>query len=153
MKHILILLGALGCTATYLPSMAVYPAPEPVVIPTTPDSVWPAVVDVVTENQLSIETIDRASGLLQTSVMRTRGAELWDCGKEKRPRNLTESDTVALADAWLDVRITVSAVPRSGETLLRVSANPDVGYRQCKSKGVWETQFAQKILGRWRELR
>ena len=154
MKLVILLIGVLGCIPRYIPPSS-YPAPEPVVIPIQPDSVWSAVVDVVTERGLLIQTIDRASGFLQTSEMRTRGSEYWDCGQEERPVGKAgRKELFSLADEYLGFFVTVSAVPRGvGETLLRVSVNPLVGWRRCVSKGVWETQLAQQILERWRELR
>ena len=152
MKRVLLLIGVLGCVSYTPPST--YPAPEPVIIPTTPDSVWPAVVDVVTEIKLMVRTIDHTSGFLQTSLMRTWGSEYWDCGQEERSAYARGgSKVVSLANRGLDVFVTISAVPRGSETLLRVSATPDRAWVLCKSKGVWETEFAQKILERWKELR
>jgi len=153
MKWVLLLIGVLGCVPRYIPP-STYPAPEPVVIPIHPDSVWPAVVDVVTEIGLFVQTIDRTSGFLQTSEMETNGTNYWDCGQEERPVGKAgRKEMFSLANQDLYVFVTVSAVPMSDKALLRVSINPLVRWSHCVSKGVWETQLAQKILERWKELR
>ncbi|HWP38236.1 MAG TPA: hypothetical protein VNL18_11855 [Gemmatimonadales bacterium] len=114
-------------------------------------------VDVVTEHQLAIQTIDRASGILQTSTMRSRGSHYWDCGTQRiqdpDAAQLGQMKTVAIADLGIVVRLTISAVARAGgSTLVRVSANPDRAYERCVSKGVFEAEFARQIETRWREL-
>lgn len=156
-SHRLLLLAGLAFACSSYRPAATYPAPEPIVIPVTPDSVWPAVVDVVTERQLAIQTIDRASGFLQTSTMRSRGSQYWDCGTQRMQdpdaAALGQMRTVALADQGVVVSLTISAVPRAGgTTLLRVTANPDRAYERCVSKGVLEAEFSQQIQARWRQL-
>ncbi len=127
-----------------------YPPPAPVTINDSVAGVWPAIIDVITERQLPIQTVDRASGLVQTEIIRSHAIEWWDCGRYGQTRaSIAENEGVYVV-------LTISAVPRGGtQTQLRVGADPRVSTASgapCNSRGQYEREFIDQVVARWREL-
>ena len=127
-----------------------YPPPAPVTISDSVAAVWPAIIDVITERQLPIQTVDRSSGLVQTELLRSYSADWWDCGKHGATRQpIAEREGVYAV-------LTISAVPRGGtQTQLRIGADPRVSTATgapCTSRGLYEREFIDHVVQRWREL-
>lgn len=134
---------------------AEYPAPQPMIVPAPVASVWPAVIDVITERQLSIKTVDRASGFVQTEILQSKSSEWWDCGKRETITSDVYVDIASTEGVY--AIITISAVPRGRDsTQVRVAADPRVANYSgapCNSKGVFELELTRQIRERWGSLR
>jgi len=144
----------IACSSNYAPP-SVYPAPRPLTLPDSVGAVWPALVDVVTEWQLPLKTVDRASGLLQTELARSYDEALWDCGSHQAVVGGNYQRRPVLQTEGAYVVLTISAVPRGPETQLRVSADPrvsSVSGRPCASRGTYERDLLEAIRQRWQDL-
>jgi hypothetical protein len=161
------LLGLVFLTScvTHIPA-ATYPVPEPLVLALSVDSLWPAIVDLVNERQLTIKLLDRGSGLLQSERMWAGGgSQWWDCGERRvgvDPDHPTTRENVA-DEREIPVTITITATPQpGGRTRVRITANvgqtfTESGLRtvvaQCTSKGTFEQELLQAIAQRAAEFR
>jgi hypothetical protein len=121
-----------------------HPVPAPLVVPTSPDRLWPAIVEVVGDYHLAVQTMDRESGLLQTGPMRSASVVYWDCGEIEGYDGKIKSH---LQDT-IFVKFTLTATPVGADsTRVRVVASPS----DCTSRGTIEQEMAQKIVAHWKE--
>lgn len=152
---ILALVGA--CSSRKPPE--VHPLPDPVTIAADADSVWPAIIDVVTEFNLPLEWLDRASGYLKTDRIGSTNPDWWDCGTGPG----TDPD-----DPWagwygdkpllVTTTVAIAVVPLGdGGSQVRITTAPqgvkDQKPVQCTSRGSFESELYVRIVERWQELR
>lgn len=125
-----------------------YPVPEPVIVPAARDSVWPSVIEVVSDYRLAIQTIDRTSGIVQTEAMRDDNPLYWDCGQEKA--NL-EGSVTRPVPVYVLTTFTITATPAGRDsTRVRVVTNPErIGRGVCTSTGTLEGRMAAAVLSHW----
>jgi hypothetical protein len=135
-----------------------YPAPDPIQIAAPPDSVWGTVLQAVSENKLSVESEDRAKGVIQTNPMVGESAEWWDCGEEIQnlragaaqiPQRVSVTGPVSTT-----VRITLA--PTTDGTRVQVLTNPRLvspANTLCQSTGAFERQLMKEIADRWNSAR
>lgn len=112
---------------------------------------WNAVVDVLTERNIPIKTIDRTSGLIATdqlSVTRDMGVDdAADCGKDAvgvkaYPTNASYNVLVRGDSSTTVVRVTTRWV-RIGKS--RSFGSTDNVSEECGSTGAWETDVERRI--------
>ena len=144
---------AIAFLATGCGSKSVWVAPEayavadPVVVATVPDSMWPAIIDVVTELELEIELISRASGYLKTDrIVVPFREDHWDCG-----HFLENSRSEPYAPKQVEAEIGIAIVPL-GDGQSRLQATTYLLNESCVSRGVFEAELLDSIVTRWKEL-
>ncbi len=144
-KYILTLtLAALAACSSPLPvPVAMAPEKESTVVPAPLEAVWWAIIDVVAEYDLELETMDLGRGYIRserTAFENSAVADYWVCA----PEPSIEPDGV----------LSIRAVPvNDGETSLEVSAVPvPRDGRLCASNGVLEDEVSDRVFRRWQEL-
>lgn len=156
----------------------VYPSPEPVTVQAPQDQIWQAAIDLATEMNFPITTIDAQSGYLRTDIARIPEpllGEWWDCSyrppeesggampaweREMLERNAAEKPKEARNAGLAPLgQISLAFIGRADGTQLRVIVSnlhlPRPGRTagdECQSKGVFEKTFASLVAERWREL-
>lgn len=119
------------------------PEADPTVVPAPLEAVFWAIIDVVGEYQIPLETMDIGRGYLRSEPTAFSGAnaqEFWACSPE--PDQVPEGV------------LSIRALPvNDGETRLQVTAVPAPGDgRWCSSTGVLEAQLSERVYARWQEL-
>ena len=144
-KYILTLsLAALAaCTSPQPVSVGAAPEDNPTVVPAPLEAVWWAIIDVVGEYDLELETMDLGRGYIRsqrTAFEDATVADYWACA----PEPIFEPDGV----------LSIRAVPiNDGETSLEVSAVPIArDGRLCASNGILEDEVGDRVFRRWQEL-
>ena len=144
-KYIVTLtLAALAaCSNPQQVSVAGAPEDEATVVPAPLEAVWWAIIDVVAEYDLKLETMDLGRGYIRserTAFSDAAVADYWACA----PEPSSEPDGV----------LSIRAVPvNDGETSLEVSAVPIArDGRLCTSNGVLEDEVSNRVFRRWQEL-
>ena len=144
-KYIVTLtLAALAACSNPPPvSVAGAPEKEATVVPAPLEAVWWAIIDVVAEYDLKLETMDLGRGYIRserTAFADAAVADYWACA----PEPSSEPDGV----------LSIRAVPvNDGETSLEVSAVPIArDGRLCTSNGVLEAEVSNRVFRRWQEL-
>jgi hypothetical protein len=148
----LVLILCVTACVTKIPPRS-YPQPEPMTIADSVGAVWSAIIDVITERQLPIKTVDRASGVVQTEIAGSMSGEWWDCGR----RSVTGGEEESIAEVeGVYVVLTVSAVPRGiTQTQVRIAADARISQQTgapCSSRGIYEPGFLDHVVARWKEL-
>ena len=140
----LLLAALLGACATPRPETAAGPEELDPVVDAPLEAIWWAIIDVVAEYDLDLQTMDLGRGYIRSAPSHFPDADagsFWSCAVGgASPR-----------DGVLSIR----AVPQaSGATRLEVAAVPvaDDG-RFCTSNGVLERQVTRRVAERWRELK
>ncbi len=116
------------------------PAPEPTDVAASVDDTWDAVIEIFALDNIPIQTIERASGLIASSTLRVDRAlaeEASHCGRY-HPGGVDYAEEVTY-----NVRVRGD----EDESSVRVTAtwnNPDAHYR-CQSTGAWEDRLEQRI--------
>jgi len=137
-------IGVAACSPTRPGAAA---APQQTVVPAPLEAVWWAVVDVVGEYDLPMESMDLGRGYIRTGrAVIPDGSRHWQCADPEFGGG-SEVDEVGAA-----VSITVVPV-NSGSTQLRVTADPTTSSGLiCASLGSFEERVGERIYERWREL-
>ena len=137
-------IGVAACSPTPPGTTA---APEQTVVPAPLEAVWWAVVDVVGEYDLPLESMDLGRGYIRTGrAVIPGGSEYWQCADSELGGG-SEVDEVGAA-----VSITVIPV-NAGSTQLRVTADPTTSSGLlCASLGSFEERVGERIYERWQEL-
>lgn len=119
-----------------------YPAPEPITASASYGRVWDATVDVLTGSSTPIKTIDRASGVILTDLMRIsdeQGERYADCGKGGVGTRWV-ADRVSY-----NVRVTGDSARGAVRVVALFSMAARVGLFECVSRGVLEREMAATI--------
>jgi hypothetical protein len=163
----------MGCGQAVPP--ADYPAPEPLWVDAPQAELWRAAIDLATEMQLPISTIDAGSGYLRTDrapLPEPARGDWWDCRQRLRSsgegdmpdwerqmlgRTPSAEDTSRVLPGLAPSGgIAVALVERSGRTQLRVIVTElalgSGGGEACRSKGAFEPHFLSAVVDRWRSL-
>lgn len=132
-----------ACSNPQQVSVAGAPEEEATVVPAPLEAVWWAIIDVVAEYDLKLETMDLGRGYIRserTAFEDAAIADYWVCA----PEPSSEPDGV----------LSIRAVPvNDGETSLEVSAVPiAIDGRLCTSNGVLENEVSNRVFQRWQEL-
>lgn len=149
----LILLG--GCSVTYVPPEV---SPTPRVgteVAASFGKTWDAVIDVFSERNIGIKTLDRSSGLVvaETSRVPRENEKEWaDCGTipGAHPKSLAAAALVAKTAQYNilvrgdSTRATVKATVQFKNPDLVMWAKTD----ECQSRGVWEKAAEEQISAR-----
>ena len=139
----LILAALAACSSPQPVSIVAAPEDEPTVVPAPLEAVWWAIIDVVGEYELDLETMDLSRGYIRserTAFDEASSADYWVCA----PEPSTEPDGV----------LSIRAVPvNDGDTRPEVSAIPiPRDGRLCVSNGVLEDEVSDRVFRRWQEL-
>jgi hypothetical protein len=113
------------------------------VVPAPLEAVWWAIIDVVGEYGLELETMDLGRGYLRserTAFADASTEDYWAC----MPEPASEPDGV----------LSIRAIPiNDGEIRLQVTAVPIAERgRSCASNGVLEYEVGNRVYERWQEL-
>ena len=139
----LALVAMAACSTPQSGPVAAAPDDDNTVVPAPLEAVWWAIIDVVGEYDLELETMDLGRGYIRserTTFADARAKDYWACA----PEPSLEPDGV----------LSIRAVPvNNGETSLEVSAFPiAVDGRACSSTGSLEQAVAARVFERWQEL-
>ena len=122
--------------------------PEQTVVPAPLEAVWWAVVDVVGEYDLPLESMDLGRGYIRTGrAVIPADDEYWQCAD-------SEGGGGSYGDEEVGAAISITVVPvNAGSTQLRVTADPTTSSgRLCTSLGSFEERIGERIYERWQEL-
>ena len=113
---------------------------------------WESVIDVFGERNISIKTLDRASGLIAAEPMTvgTKDETLADCGKDwagtvMYPTNATWNVLVRGDSTRSTIKANVRFI-RVGSA--RGFGNTNQVTEDCSTRGAWETAFEAQIKER-----
>lgn len=110
---------------------------------------WEAAVDVFAERNISIKTLDRASGLIVAEAVKvgSRNSNLADCGKDAM--GIAQYPTDATWNLLIrgdSLRSTVKANVRFIRVgMSRAALSTETVTEECSTRGVWETEFEQQL--------
>lgn len=147
MRGVMVALLALASAGCSNIPPKVYAVPEPTIVPAPPDSVWPLVIETVSDYRLAVQTIDRTSGLLQTEPMTSSDSTYWDCGQ--RPD--INGNPMRPVPVNVITTLTITATPTGRDsTRVRVVSNPrTTGSGVCVTTGALEREMAAAVHARW----
>ncbi len=139
----LTLAAVAACSGPRPAAIAAVPEDDLTVVPAPLEAVWWAIIDVVSEYDLKLETMDLGRGYLRserTAFANAAAHDYWVCA----PEPASEPEGV----------LSIRALPvNDGETSLEVSAVPvPVDGRWCSSNGVLEDEVSRRVFERWQEL-
>lgn len=149
------LLLLVGCIPSYVPPTVV-PVPRlGTEVAASFGKTWDAVIDVFSERNIGIKTLDRSSGLIvaENASVRVADAKEWaDCGT--LPGAHPNSIAAAALNAKIarynilvrgdSTRTTVKATVQFSAPDMRMWAQTD----ECQSRGVWERGVEEQISTR-----
>lgn len=109
---------------------------------------WDAVIDVFSDRNIPIRTIDRASGLIATDDLSvgSEGTEWADCGKNNEAPIAPLLATYNVLVRGDSTRSTVKVTVKWGSTTRLLGGRP-IGV-DCVTRGVWETDLETTIRAR-----
>lgn len=148
-----LLLG--GCFPPYVPPTVAPVSRVGTEVAASFGKVWDAVIDVFSERNIGIKTLDRSSGLIvaENASVRVEDGKAWaDCG------TLPGASPKSIAVASLNPTIArYNILVRGDSTRTTVKATvqfsaPDMrpwaGTDECQSRGVWEQGIEEQITAR-----
>ena len=146
MKRILLVSLALALAGCYRYTPPGPPTPRPAVSVAAPFArTWDAVIDHFAERNISIATIERASGIVVASPLQLRGG--WEY-----LRTLADCGSSTSDGTYLPTRVSFNVRVRDNgaESLMRVNANfesvtSSVNIFPCTTKGVLESELEATI--------
>ena len=110
---------------------------------------WEAAIDVFAERNISIKTLDRASGLIVAEPVKVGagGTEFADCGTDamqvrQYPTDATWNLVVRGDSTKSTVRANVRFI-RIG--MSRAALSTATVTEECSTRGVWETDFETRL--------
>lgn len=117
------------------------PAPREAAVVTAPfTKTWDAAIDVFAQQNISIRTIDKASGLIVAEPMHTTRSDssFADCGT-------IMGLPIPVTGAIWNLLVRGDSTKSTVRATVRFTSGTGGDASDCSSRGLWETQLEQRI--------